>query len=97
MHYFYDSYAIIEILEDNFNYVKYKDKKICINETQFFDNIPEEIWNFHIGGFQVLDKWLKSRKDRKLTHTEIETYIQIVNVLSETIKLMNEIDKIKLD
>ena len=78
-------------------YVKYMNKKICINETQFFDNIPEDIWNFHIGGYQVLDKWLKSRKDRKLTHTEIETYIQIVNILSETNKLMNEIDKVKIE
>lgn len=78
------------------NYVKYKDKKISINDKQYFDNIPEDVWNFHIGGYQVLDKWLKSRKGRKLTHTEIETYIPIVNILSETIRIMNEIDKIKI-
>ncbi len=78
-------------------YVKYKDKKVYINEKQYFENISEDIWNFYIGGYQVLDKWLKSRKGRKLTHTEIETYVKIVNILSETLKIMNEIDKIKID
>jgi len=77
--------------------IKYTNKKVYINDTQFFDGISEDIWKFNIGGYQVLDKWLKSRKGRKLTHNEIETYIQIVNILSETLKLMNEIDKIKIE
>jgi len=46
-------------------YVKYKEKRIYLNEKQYFDNISEEIWNFHIGGYQVLDKWLKSKKIEK--------------------------------
>lgn len=78
-------------------YVKYKDKKVYINEKQYFENISEDIWNFYIGGYQVLDKWLKSRKGRKLTHMEIETYVKIVNILSETLKIMNDIDKIKIE
>jgi hypothetical protein len=74
--------------------VKYNDGKLYINKTQYFDNIPENVWNFHIGGYQVLDKWLKSRKKRELSVQEILHFIQIVEVLKETIRIIDEIDKI---
>jgi predicted helicase len=74
--------------------VKYLDGKVFINKTQYFDVVPENVWNFYIGGYQVLDKWLKSRKKRELTVPEIMLFIQIVEILKETIGLMNEIDKI---
>ena len=73
---------------------KYDDEKVFINDKQYFSGISEEIWNFYIGSYQVLDKWLKSRKGQKLTSKDIETFIKIVNVLSETIKIMEKIDKI---
>jgi hypothetical protein len=52
------------------------------------------VWNFHIGGYQVCEKWLKDRKGRKLTKVDIEHYQKIVVALSETIRLMTEIDKV---
>lgn len=73
---------------------KYTDGKLFINKTQYFDNVPENIWNFNLGGYQVLDKWLKSRKKRELSVQEILHFIQIVEVLKETIRIMDEIDKI---
>ena len=76
--------------------VKYEDDKIWINKEQYFDGVPENIWNFYIGGYQVLDKWLKSRKNRKLESKDIEQFLQIVEIIRETINLMNEIDKIKI-
>ena len=74
--------------------VVYKDSKIYINDTQYFENVPKNIWNFWIGGYKVLDKWLKSRQGNKLSHQEIELFVKIVSILDETIKVMNEIDKI---
>ena len=79
---------------NNIESVKYLDGKLYINKIQYFDNIPENVWNFHIGGYQVLDKWLKSRKKRELSVQEILHFIQIVEVLKETIRIMDEIDKI---
>ena len=64
----------------------YKDGKLKINKTQYFEGIPEEVYNFHIGGYQVCQKWLKDRKGRKLTEEEIEHYQKIVVALNETIK-----------
>ena len=49
----------------------YKDGKLKINKTQYFEGIPEEVYNFHIGGYQVCQKWLKDRKGRTLTEEEI--------------------------
>lgn len=50
------------------------------------------MWNLHIGGYQVCDKWLKDRKGRKLIIDEAQHYQKIVVVLKETIRLMTEID-----
>ncbi len=76
-------------------FVRYKDGKVYINDDQCFDGISEELWNFYIGGYKVLDKWLKSRKNRELTGDEIERFLQIVEIIKRTMGYMEEIDKIK--
>jgi hypothetical protein len=67
--------------------------RVYINETQYFDNVPEVAWNFYIGGYQPAQKWLKDRKDRKLEFDDILHY-QITVAMSETDRLMKKIDKI---
>lgn len=62
--------------------------------TAGFKGVPEAAWNFHVGGYRVCEKWLKDRKGRKLTKDDIERYQKIVVALSETIRLMAEIDKV---
>ena len=59
-----------------------------------FKNISRDAWQFHIGGHQVCEKWIKDRKGRKLTKDDIEHYQKIVVAISETIRLMAEIDKV---
>jgi predicted helicase len=63
-------------------------------QTTGFKGVQEKVWNFHIGGYQVCEKWLKDRKGRKLTKEDIEHYQKIVVAISETIRLMAEIDKV---
>jgi hypothetical protein len=55
--------------------------------------VPEDVWNFHIGGYQVLDKYLKSRKGRKLTLDEIDHVAAVADSLAFTIEQMARIDK----
>jgi predicted helicase len=69
------------------------DKRVWINPKQYFQNVPQECWEFHIGGYRVCDKWLKDRKGRKLGYEDIEHYQKIVVALKETSRLMNEIDE----
>ncbi|MBE9592912.1 MAG: DNA methyltransferase, partial [Proteobacteria bacterium] len=72
----------------------YNGGKLKINKTQYFERMPEEVYNFHIGGYQVCQKWLKDRKGRELTEEEIEHYQKIVVALNETIRIMKEIDAV---
>jgi hypothetical protein len=77
--------------------VSYDEKthRVSINKTQYFDGVSPEVWNFHIGGYQVCEKWLKDRQkaQRKLTIEDIDHYQKIVIALKETILLMSEIDE----
>jgi predicted helicase len=68
--------------------------KVFINETQYFDNVPQIAWEFYIGGYQPAQKWLKDRKDRKLEFDDILHYQKIIVALSETDRLMKEIDSV---
>ena len=84
--------------------VTYSDKTVWIDGggtskapkpgTSGFRGVPESVWNFHIGGYQVCEKWLKDRKGRTLSADDITHYHRIVVALSETIRLMAEIDKV---
>jgi predicted helicase len=68
--------------------------RIWINATQYFEGVPKEVWEFHIGGYQVCAKWLKDRKARKLTYDDLTHYQQIVSALAETIRIMAKIDQV---
>ncbi|MFP5080494.1 type ISP restriction/modification enzyme [Pedobacter sp. JCM 36344] len=72
----------------------YNDGKVFINETQYFDNVPEVAWNFYIGGYQPAQKWLKDRKGRVLEFDDILHYQKIIVALNRTNELMIEIDKV---
>jgi type I restriction-modification system DNA methylase subunit len=63
-------------------------------QTTGFKGVREEVWNFHIGGYQVCEKWLKDRKGRTLSKDDIAHYQKIVVALAETIRLMKEIDEV---
>lgn len=74
--------------------LKYEDEKVHINDTQYFENVPEIAWNFYIGGYQPAQKWLKDRKGKELTYDDIIHYQKIINALYLTDKLMLQIDEI---
>jgi predicted helicase len=66
--------------------------RVYINKTQYFEGVSPEVWNFHIGGYQVGQKWLKDRKGRALTYDELTHYQKVIVALKETIRLMTELD-----
>ena len=76
---------------------KYENGNVYINETQCFEDVPEVAWNFYIGGYQPAQKWLKDRKDRELQIDDIRHYLKIIVALTETDRLMKEIDKIDFE
>jgi very-short-patch-repair endonuclease len=91
---------ITQYPEDGDNVVlkpKYENGKVYINDTQYFDNVPQVAWEFYIGGYQPAQKWLKDRKNRKLEFDDILHYQKIIVALSETERLMKAIDKIEIE
>jgi hypothetical protein len=69
------------------------ERTIAINKNQFFKPVPPAVWEFYIGGYQVLDKYLKSRKGRILSLDEINHVAAIADILAFTIDQMVKIDK----
>lgn len=67
--------------------------RVYINDTQYFDNVPQTAWEFYIGGYQPAQKWLKDRKGRALSYDDKDHYRQIITVLLETKRIMDSIDK----
>ncbi len=76
---------------------KYQDGKVYINDTQYFANVPQTAWEFYIGGYQPAQKWLKDRKDRTLEFDDILHYQKIIVALTETDRLMKEINKLDIE
>jgi len=73
---------------------RYQEKanRVYVNTTQYFEGVEPQVWEYQIGGYQVLDKWLKDRKGRSLDLEEIRGYCHIATAIDRTIKIQNEID-----
>lgn len=65
--------------------------KVFINPHQWFEGVPRIAWEFHIGGYQPAQKWLKDRKGRVLSFDDVRHYQKIITILSETDRIMGEI------
>lgn len=74
-----------------YNSIEYR---VYINGDQYFEGVKPEVWQYQIGGYQVLDKWLKDRKGRRLSLDEIRHYCHVVTALAKTISLQAEIDRL---
>ncbi len=77
-------------------YPKFADGRVHINPNQYFDAVPPIAWDFHIGGYQPAQKWLKDRRGRSLSWDDIGDYEKVVKILAETDRIMKEIE-LRLD
>lgn len=86
-----------DIKNKNFKIQKIKynkdTKELFINESLYFTKVSLEIYEFKIGGYAVLDKYLKSHKEEDIDHNHFTLIIQTLN---ETLKIQDEISKINL-
>lgn len=73
-------------------YPKFDKGKVYINKGQYFADVNEIAWTFYIGGYQPAQKWLKDRRGRSLSWDDIGHYQKIVKILSETDRIMHEIE-----
>lgn len=74
--------------------VRNEKDRVYINNDQYFEGVKREVWEYQIGGYQVCEKWLKDRKERKLALEDIKHYCKVVTAIEKTIIVQKEIDKI---
>ncbi|MDO8438416.1 MAG: type ISP restriction/modification enzyme [Nitrosomonadaceae bacterium] len=72
--------------------VAFREGRVYINAEQYFDGVPQAVWDYHIGGYQVAAKWLKDRKGRLLSFDDLQHYQRVIAALAETIRLQAQID-----
>ncbi|MDI6809712.1 MAG: hypothetical protein QME66_12130, partial [Candidatus Eisenbacteria bacterium] len=80
--------------ENRVEKLRYDEKAglLYINKGQYFEGVPQAVWGYRVGGFQVCDKWLKDRKERILSLDEIQIYCRIVTAIGKTIEIQKLID-----
>ena len=74
--------------------LRYTDGKVWINATQHFTDVPEEVWEYEVGAYQVCEKWLKDRRGEALSRAELQQYRAILVAVAETLAVMAEIDAV---
>lgn len=67
--------------------------RVYINTEQYFDGVPQAVWDTHIGGYRVTDKWLKDRKGRALSYDDLTHYQAIIAALARTLEVQHAIDR----
>ena len=72
--------------------VRYSDKRVWINLTQYFTDVPLAVWEYEVGAYQVCEKWLKDRRREALSRAELQQYRAILVAVAETLRVMAEID-----
>ena len=68
------------------------EQRLYVNRTQYFGPVPQEIYEYRIGGYQVCQKWLKDRKERRLGLDDIRTCCRMVTAISHTLTIQQQID-----
>jgi predicted helicase/very-short-patch-repair endonuclease len=71
-----------------------RQRRIYINPDKWFEKVESEVWDYHIGGYQVANKWLKDRKGRTLSSEEVATYCKTITAISRTVEIQLSLDEL---
>ena len=67
-------------------------QEVYINNTQYFENISPNIWEFYVGGYRIAKRYLNERVERTLNGTEIQHYIQVIEIAKKTLEHMQKLE-----
>ena len=74
-----------------------KSLDVYLNATAYWQNVPQSVWDFTIGGYQVMKKWLSYREQRvlgrALTLTEIMEVTAMARRLAALVLLQPKLDE----
>lgn len=70
---------------------------IYLNNDAYWRNVPEPVWNYYIGGYQVIKKWLSYREftllGRPLTTNEVEEVTNMTRRIAALILMETELNE----
>jgi hypothetical protein len=70
---------------------------VFLNDAACWRNVPEAVWDYTIGGYQVIKKWLSYREKpllgRGLTSDEVRHVTDTARRLAAIIGLQEELDQ----
>lgn len=74
-----------------------REGRVYVNATsegpgQYFEPIPMEVWDFHVGGYRVCDRWLRDRRGRVLSFNDLASYERVVGAINESLGVITEIE-----
>ncbi|MDI6789135.1 MAG: N-6 DNA methylase, partial [Thermodesulfobacteriota bacterium] len=69
-----------------------ENQRVFINKEQYFEGIAKDVWEYRIGAYQVMEKYLKDRKGRSLSLDETNHYMKVAKAIQLTIELQEKID-----
>ncbi len=69
-------------------------QRLYINKTQYFEQFPQSVWEYEIGGYQVFDKYLKVRKKMNLSYNEVNHLKKVATSIKKTIEIQEAIDNL---
>nr|QNS30087.1 hypothetical protein GZ26G2_89 [uncultured archaeon GZfos26G2] len=69
-----------------------ENRRVYFNKEQYFEGVSKAVWEYQIGGYQVMAKYLKDRKGRELSLDEIEHYRRMAKAIERTIEVQRQVD-----
>jgi hypothetical protein len=76
---------------------KFTEEKVMINGARWFKGVSNDVWEFHGGGYQLCDKWLKARRGQELSMKEALAYRRMLVAIKTTLRLMERLDEVIQD
>ena len=75
-------------------YYEENSERVWINKEQYFDGISKNVWEYRIGAYQVMAKYLKDRKGRELSKEVIERYMRVAKVIERTVVVQRQVEEV---
>ena len=71
-----------------------ENRRVYFDKEQYFSGILKAVWEYQIGGYQVMAKYLKDRKKRELSLEDIEHYMKVAKAIAMTIEVQGEVEEV---
>lgn len=80
-----------DLLIENINY---KNETIYLNKASWIANVPESVWNYYVGSYLPVQKWIKDRKGKMITQDDLDYFIDIISNVYRILQITDELDEI---